>query len=135
MLVFLFEDDPSTSKLLQLYLLKLGERVMTFAEPSCCPVYGNDSCRCERTLPCADIIISDYHMPHMNGLELFLQQEARGCKSLAQNKLIISAGISQQEKEEILAHGYRYLEKPFRLELIATFIQECALRRDGALPS
>lgn len=135
MLIFLFEDDPSTSKLLQLYLLKLGERVMTFSEPSCCPVYGNDSCRCERTVPCADVIISDYHMPDMNGLELFLRQEARGCKSLPQNKLIISAGISREQQDEILSHGYRFLEKPFRLELIAGFIRECSLRRDGVLPS
>ncbi|MFZ2088424.1 MAG: response regulator [Desulfobaccales bacterium] len=69
-----------------------------------------------------DLVILDYHLPGMNGLEVMAR-----LKTLypGAEVLMASGFFSNQEKEQLRAGGARgFLDKPFRLKELQSRIEE-----------
>ncbi len=126
--IFVFDDDPSVAKLLQLVLSSKGHSVQTFIDPSFCHLYQDQQCQCPQDSPCADIMITDMMMPHMNGIELLQMQRDRGCKVIVANKALLSAKNETQLKDATKELGCHFIRKPFRLADICDWVEECAER-------
>jgi DNA-binding NtrC family response regulator len=70
----------------------------------------------------AEVIVSDYHMPGMNGLELLLAIKAIDTKAKV---IIVSDGASHEERQALLEAGaFRVLQKPVALPLLASTVNE-----------
>lgn len=129
MRIIVFEDDKSMAGLLEQVLVQLGHDVQVFPDPTCCPVYSEHRARCPKSNRCADVIISDYMMPHMTGLEFYKFQRKAGCKAPDCNKALVTATVldeaMQRDMEEL---GCHYIRKPFRLADVVKWVGECAER-------
>jgi len=78
--VIIFDDEPSLLELLELCFAKWGYEVFSYSTPVVCPLNGSSAGICESHAPCADLVISDFQMPQMTGIELFQLQAQRGCR-------------------------------------------------------
>ena len=61
--IFIFDDDPSITRLLSLVLTDKGHDVHTFKDPTYCHLYPNNQCECLQDFPCAEVVISDVFLP------------------------------------------------------------------------
>ena len=130
--ILVFEDDPALTKLLSVTLEQKGHHVEIYNNPTVCPVYVDHEKGCPKNEPCADVIITDLMMPHMNGVDFLMLQRQRGCKALDANKAIITgASISNEMIECIDVLGCKLFMKPFRLYDFIAWIDECAERLDS----
>ena len=123
-----FEDDESMRELLALLLEKRGYEVMAFSDPTVCNLYTRNECPCQRDYACSDIIITDVEMPRMTGLELLEHQARNGCKALPENKAVISGIWTPERREEAERLGCRTFEKPFPLDDLDKWLDECEKR-------
>ena len=128
MKILIFEDDQSIGDLLKCFLIHKGHDVTVFKDPTSCPLYLNGKCDCPENSPCADVILIDYNMPQLTGLELIHRQERMGCKVQVENKAIMSAYLRPEEFKELAAKGYQIVSKPFEMEKILKFMEECRQR-------
>lgn len=127
--VIILDDDPGISLLLEVALTKLGHHVLTFPDPTACPVYTAHETVCQRKTPCADVIISDHMMPNMSGIDFFKLQRKRGCKALDANKaLITGAAINDYMKHAVDELGCHLIKKPFKVAKIVEWVEECTER-------
>ena len=63
-------EDNLTEQGILKYLLKArNHEVITYDNPSICPLQINPECRCNDNERCTDILISDLNMPIINGLD------------------------------------------------------------------
>lgn len=126
--IIIFEDDTALANLLKLALSNEGHHVLTFTDPTLCPIFKKRECECPQEFPCADIVISDISMPHMTGIDFFKLQRKRGCKALDENKALMSATHGKDYSDEIKQLGCHYFKKPFKLTEIIQWVNECAMR-------
>ena len=126
--IFIFDDDPSITKLLDLVLSDKGHDVQTFHDPTYCHIYPNNRCECPQEFPCADVVISDIMMPHMNGIDLLRLQRGMGCKAPAENKALMSAKSDSTQRAAVEELGCHFIRKPFRLDDICKWVEACAER-------
>jgi len=127
--IIIFEDDESLAKLLEQILVLKGHSVQCFPDPTVCPIYKDHEKKCPKNTPCADIVISDYMMPKMNGIAFFELQRKRGCKALDANKAIITGSVIDSDmKEAIDELGCHYFKKPFRVAEVLVWVEECEKR-------
>lgn len=130
--IFVFDDDPAITRLLHLVLTAKGHDVQTFPDPSFCQIYKTDQCQCPQEYACADVILTDIMMPRMNGIDLLRLQRDRGCKAPAANKALLSAKHDTTTKEAIRELGCHFIRKPFRLDEICEWVEDCARRLPAA---
>jgi CheY-like chemotaxis protein len=123
--VIVFDDDPHILKLLTLIVNKRGYEAMNYREPTLCPLYGNSTCNCPRETPCADIIITDNHMPNMTGLEFIRQQQLRECKGLVKYKAVMSGSWAPEELELANSLGCKIFTKPVCINDLYNWMEEC----------
>jgi len=126
--VLVFEDDRDLAFLLERMIGSFGFEVDVYPDPTVCPVYRMPRCTCPKSSPCADIVISDYRMPRMSGVEFMKLQQERGCKARVENKAIMSASITSAQKKEIEALGCHFISKPFRRAEIREWLDACVAR-------
>jgi response regulator RpfG family c-di-GMP phosphodiesterase len=132
--VNIFDDDVSNLKMLKSYLSQRDYEILTFDRPVVCP--GNDaqSEKCSISKPCADIIITDYQMPEMTGIEMLLQQEQRGCKIDIRNKIVMSADLDAKGQKILDGLGCTFFNKPFNLKELLACLDGCEKRVDLPKP-
>lgn len=126
--IFVFDDDPAITRLLQIMFSYKGHHVRTFPDPTACPVYNKTVCSCPQDFPCADVIITDVMMPHMNGIDMLRLQNERGCKAIAANKALMSASINREIEETARELGCHFFKKPFRINELTAWLDECIAR-------
>jgi DNA-binding NtrC family response regulator len=80
-----------------------------------------------------DIIISDFELPEMNGLEFLKLMDTAHPNSL---KILISACIDDNTELEALANGaHKFIEKPFSVKTLVEslgFLLETAKKKAGS---
>jgi len=74
------EDDRLSQQLLSAMLESRGYEVISYDNPSICPLQRSPECRCTNEERCTDILMSDLNMPLVSGLEYIQNQRIKGCK-------------------------------------------------------
>jgi FixJ family two-component response regulator len=116
-------------------LLSLREyEVLSFRKPQVCPIYGEASDSCNKPDLCADIMITDIQMPHMNGIDLIKKQAERGCKLDIRNKAVISGHFDEDDVRKVKEIGCRFIEKPFKVSALTEWFEECEKHIDLTQP-
>lgn len=129
----LFDDDPILLDMLKMYFEMRGYDVIACRAPVRCPVYEHDG-RCENLSPCGDIMLSDYRMSKMTGVELLQEQARMGCKLASRNKAIISGYLEPEALDAIRELGCAFFQKPFLLDELDGWILACEQRMDLSRP-
>jgi DNA-binding NtrC family response regulator len=132
--VMIFDDDPSIQSLFRDFFSYSGYDVMACGEPTVCPLYAQDEESCPQQHPCADVLITDYKMPRINGLELLELQAAQGCKLTSRNKALLSGSINEETVEATRALRCAFFHKPVDLDKLEEWIDECEQRIDLSRP-
>ncbi len=104
--ILVVDDDLSLRKILHRILENGGYDVLSAAS-------GEEALAlCRRSNPAVDLLITDYNMPGMTGLEL--AREYRATDSAM--RVIHMSGASPDEalRDELAKPGRRFLAKPFR---------------------
>jgi CheY-like chemotaxis protein len=123
--VIIFDDEPTLLELLELCFAKWGYEVFSYRTPVVCPLNGSSAGSCESHAPCADLVISDFQMPLMTGIELFQLQAQRGCKVHKKMKAIMSGRSDGGLLTQCEDLGYRFFEKPFSCSDLTEWLSEC----------
>ncbi len=120
--ILLVDDDPHIRSLGQEILEKLGY-IVTTAET------GEEGLAKFLQYRSLDLVILDYHLPGINGLEVI-----RSLKKICpETEVLVASGFfSNGEKEQLMAGGARgFLTKPFRLGELRSRIEEVLGGRPG----
>lgn len=125
----IFDDEPIVLDVMRLFFEFRGYETMLFREPVVCPVYG-DGAECTHLRPCGDIIITDFKMPKMNGIELLAAQAAHGCKVAPRNKALVSGFIDDDSRKALEFLGVAFFYKPVEFNELESWVCECERRMD-----
>jgi FixJ family two-component response regulator len=121
--VILYDDDDAVLNLLKIFFIQRGYEVLAYRRPVVCPS-GEYIMECPETEACADILLTDYIMPGMNGVELLMAQSRRNCKIPAVRKAIISGFVDDIVLKKLHNLGYACFEKPFNLQELGEWLDE-----------
>jgi len=125
---FVFEDNDTLRSMIVSILESRGYEVMSYSEPSLCPMSLDRECPCPLEHACADIIITDINMPNMTGLEFLENRKKNGCK--VQNRAVMSGRWTDEELDEARGLGCQVFEKPFRFRDLFEWLDECEKKVD-----
>jgi len=109
------DDDPAALLYVRHVLQRRGYEVLTFENPIHCPLYECDGCPCSLENRCPDLIISDFNMPGVNGVELLELSKKKGCRC-RHFALISGNGLQEDNLLRIHKIGTRYFAKPLDLD-------------------
>ena len=116
--VLLVEDEPGTMTTVALLLEMLGHRVSRAANGK------RALALLQQEQP--DVVVTDYMMPHMNGLELIAAMKADA--SLAAVPIVLtSAAMPAHVDREVAADAF--LRKPYRIDELTGAIDRALQRR------
>lgn len=123
--ILLVDDDPLVCSLGRELLEKMGYEVETASQ-------GSEALdRCRRDPP-VDLIILDYHLPDMNGLQLLRELK----NTRPHTKVVMASGFfTSQELRQLQDDGASgFLSKPFRSRVIQALIKEVLAAPSGTSP-
>ena len=123
--VIIYDDDTIILDMLGHFFAKRGYEVCSYNRPTVCPPNEGLADSCENLSPCADVIISDYKMPEMTGIELLQRQSKRGCTIDSKMKAIMSGYADEGLMVQCRDLGCRFFEKPFALSELSNWLSEC----------
>lgn len=123
--VVVLDIEENLRRLISLIVHHKGHDVVTSSEPFHCSLYTGTETSCSRKNPCADLMIVDSRMPGISALSLIRKQISGGCKEASQNKLVLSTKRSDQESHYAQELGCKLFKKPFKVEEISNWIDEC----------
>ena len=118
----IFDDEEIILRLLKTVLMGRGYEVLSYHNPSTCPVHLENVC-CDEDQVCADIIITDIKMPVVDGLTFLEKQKSKGCK--VPNIGVISGYWSPDAKERAANLECKTFQKPFTLGQLEDWLDEC----------
>lgn len=132
--ILIYDDDPVILDLLKHLLLKRGYEVFAYREPKVCPLYETPGEQCAHHSPCADMMISDFEMPKMSGIELYQRQAQRGCAVDIRMKAILSGYTDPSLAEQCKSLRCAFLQKPFQFSELTEWLTACEERLDLSQP-
>jgi hypothetical protein len=116
-------DRDLLSTLSYIFTVRGEYEVLTYPEPSFCPIWADDS---DCTSPCADIFIASLIVSKMDGITLFQVQPLRGCRIFIKNKALVSNGtFDDNTMEGIMESGCVLFEKSLDFNKIASWLNYC----------
>lgn len=110
----------------------MGYEVFAYTKPVICPIDGENTGVC--TKPCADILITDYNMPLINGLELLQELTRKKCALISKNKALISGFLETEQLKKLDELGCVFFQKPLDFSELLTWLAECEKRIDRTQP-
>jgi len=129
----IFDDEVQILNVLTDLLRYRGYDVLALHEPAtACPFDHQQTAQCLAL--CADVMITDFLMPRMNGIELLRQQSLRGCIMDKRNKAMISGYMDTHHREELEQMNYTFFPKPFPIQHLNDWLASCEKRIDLSLP-
>lgn len=132
--ILIFDDEETILSLFKDFFSAKDHEVLAYREPVVCPICDHRSHTCPALSPCADVLITDYKMPGMNGLQLLREQVRMGCALPIKNKALMSGHCDDALRSEIEAMGYVFFQKPLRFPEIKQWLNECRERTDLSRP-
>ena len=124
----IYDDDYVVLGILKEYFLLRYYEVFTFQSPVICPLGKIEKNICPKPYPCADIILSDFDMPNMDGITLFKHQLQMDCKVDIRNKAIMSGYLDERENKILGELGIYFFQKPINFSDLTTWIDRCEQR-------
>ena len=133
--VVIFDDEIFILNMLRDFFVLRGYEVLSYSDPTAlCPLFGADGDACTYTAACADIMITDFNMPGVNGVELLEHQLRKGCRQAMRNKAVISGYIDGDSLAQVRKMGCMFLPKPFTLFALSEWVASCEQRMDLMQP-
>ncbi len=133
--VVIFDDEVFILNMLVDFFRMRGYEVLSYADPAVlCPLLGMEGETCRYGRPCADLMITDFSMPGVNGVELLEHQRRKGCSMDSRNKAVISGYIDERSRRQVQDLGCAFFQKPFTLFSLAEWIDACERRMDLRRP-
>jgi DNA-binding response OmpR family regulator len=129
--IIIFDDDKIILELLHNYFSACNFEVQSFNAPILCR-HAKDMGRCQK--PCADIIITDYVMPGINGIELLDSHFKHGCAIESKNKAIVSGDLPDRYRDKMNGLADAFFRKPVRLRELYEWTKACIDRIDLSQP-
>ena len=129
---FILDDDEKIRSLLSIILESRGYTVLTFPDPTYFTLYSGTECSCPPGQVCGDILITDNNMPNMKGLEFIQNRIQSGCRGIVQNTAVMSGTWTALDIAYAKSLGCRIFEKPFMIEEIHRWLDECEKRMNPA---
>lgn len=130
----IYDDEIILLNLFMRWMVHRGYEVLTFNKPVVCPLYEMNAEKCTQEYQCADVVITDFKMPRMTGLELLQSQHQRGCKLDVKQKAIISGDIEHENRILIREMGISFFQKPLIIPEFSEWLSECEKRIDLSVP-
>ena len=116
LLIVVIDDEESIRETLKMYLEDQGHDVFTAPEPVLCDVYNGHDCKLD--YPCCDLMLIDYKMPKMTGVDFIQSMKSRGCKRLSATKVLMSGDTSAINKEIAMQLGCQVIQKPLTFRML-----------------
>ena len=111
MKVIIVVDDPLILSLLHILIQRRGHTVLSYSNPQECPLFRAPSCPCAAAPPCPDVILSDYNMPQVNGMEFLEDVRNRGCQC-THVAIITGKGLAEDDLIRMAKLDTRFFLKP-----------------------
>jgi CheY-like chemotaxis protein len=109
--ITVIDDEECIRDTFKWHLEAQGHEVFTASEPMLCDIYQGNCCSSESA--CTDVLLIDYNMPRMTGLEFIEMMSQRGCKSPPATKIIMSGNTGDIDVERVKRLGCQVVQKPF----------------------
>jgi len=130
----LIDDQEIVLNTLKVFLTIRNYEVLSYTRAAVCPIREGKGNFCSTDYPCTDVIITDFTLPGMNGLELLQEQLTHGCKLARENKAVMSASLDEECHKQIQQRGYAFFQKPVELSHLSVWLDECEKRVDLSAP-
>ncbi|SHI89703.1 Response regulator receiver domain-containing protein [Malonomonas rubra DSM 5091] len=118
------DDMDFCRELLTDFLQDRGYQVVSYTDVTTCPLFPARDALCPKTGKCADFLLTDNRMPHMQGLDFIELLQQGDCKISPFGRAIFSAHWSQDERTKAEQLGCRTFDKPYDLERLAHWLDE-----------
>lgn len=125
MKIIIVDDDASILTILQIMLQRRGHDVLAYRNPLECPIYQAKSCPCPVAPPCPDIIISDFNMPKVNGVQFLEAVHQQGCQC-THSAILTGYGVPEQDMLRMARFGTRFFLKPVEFEELRAWLDRVA---------
>jgi len=119
---FVFDDEPMIRKVFSSFARRRGFDVVAFERAAVCDANG-DECQCSEAERCADVILTDFNMPMMTGLEFIERLQQRGCRFV--RAALISGYLSPEISEQARSMGVDVFAKPVSMEDLDAWLVRC----------
>jgi CheY-like chemotaxis protein len=128
------DDDDVILAVFRHILEQSGYEVLTADTPLTCAFYREHSDSCPQHNRCTDVLVTDYAMPGMTGLQLIEMQHHGGCKLTSKNKALMTGGEDSGLQERAAALGCYFFTKPVIISTFLAWLKECEERYDLSEP-
>jgi CheY-like chemotaxis protein len=128
------DDDHQILDLFRSVIEMMGYEVLTAETPITCAFYRDHVDSCRQHHRCADVLITDYSMPSMTGLELLVMQHQGGCKLTSRNKALMTGDEDSELRKQAAALGCHFFTKPLLVSTLIAWLKECEKRFDLSEP-
>lgn len=118
----ILDDEPMVLALLRGVLGRRGYSVEAYSTPIRCPLYSAPGCPCEPQVPCPDVILTDFDMPLVNGIEFVEHLKMKGCK--CRHIALISGLLTDATRLKAQPLGVTVFAKPFQLKGLTAWLAD-----------
>jgi CheY-like chemotaxis protein len=120
--ILVVDDEEAIRESFRLFLEDEGYQVVTANDPSFCQAIMTNSV-CPLGTPCCDILIVDYSMPKMNGLDFLKDRAKRHCKGVDIPAALMSGCLPEGGRKRLESIGCTFFQKPVRFSTIQKWIE------------
>jgi len=124
----LLEDNLISQGILKYLLTARNHEVITYDNPSICPLQLTPECRCHDNERCTDILISDLNMPIINGLDYIKNQRMKGCK--CKSVALVSSELSEEVRKKAAELSCKVFSKPYDISEIFNWLDDVESNMD-----
>jgi CheY-like chemotaxis protein len=133
MRAIVFDDDPDVRRVMLALLSRRGWSAEAFESSRSCLDCPGLREVCQRAKPCCDVIITDFDMPHMNGLELVRRLAQNGCT--CRHVAMVSGTWDSATREAARELGCAVFDKPVELDAFTAWLARVEQAYGGAGPA
>jgi len=132
--ILVCDDNDQIRDFFRRLLERRGYEVLTAETPMTCAFYKDHGDHCPQHERCTDILITDYEMPVMTGMDLLELQHRGGCRLTTRNKAIMTGNDNPEMRKSAEALGCQLFTKPPVITALITWLEECQERINLAEP-
>ncbi len=118
----IFEDEAAIRRVLWFVCDRRGYEIFTFPDPGLCPLHAVHCCPCPAGVTCADVIISDLHMPEVNGLDFLEGLLAKACA--LPRIALVSGAWADEDRARAARLGCQLFVKPVTCADLSAWLEQ-----------